>query len=196
MLLLMACSGGEPPAVEPTPVDVALPISLSKDPVPTDAIDVAISADGVFVDHVESTDLKVTKGMPVALRVEATVPYETLFTVIEHLEDRPVTLVVAGSSGPAGIALSKPDLLSNELDLTVLMSPEAFIGRTPDGPEVFDGHDHGALRTWLTTLQHDHPDSDRATLVPHAQASTEDLVTLADTVRSAGFTELVLARAL
>ena len=193
-LILLACTTSEP---EPAPpVEFPLPISLSRDPLPEGAIDVAISAAGVFVDHVESTDLKVIKGLPIALRVEATVPYETLFTVVEHLGDREISLVVAGSSGPAAIPLTAPDVMSQELDLTVLMSPEAFIGRTPEGTEAFPGHDHAGLRTWLTGLKADNRDSQRATLVPHGEASTEDLVTLADTVRAAGFDHIVLARAL
>lgn len=193
MLLLLACSAD--PVVEPTPVEVILPMSLSRDPVPDDVIDVAINQDGVFVDHVESPDLKVSRGMPVALRVDSQVPYETLYTVVEHLGTRPVTLVVQGSSGPAGIALSGPDLLVTEVNLAVLMSPDVLIARTASSPAVFDSDDHAGLRGWLAILHQDQPGYDRATLVPHRQATAEELVTLVDAVRSAGFEKIVLGAA-
>ena len=193
LLLLLACS--EEPVVEPTPVEVVLPLSLSRDPVPTDAIDVAVSPDGVFVDHEESTDLKVARGMPVALRIDAQVPYETVYTVVERLGSRPLTLVVEGSSGPAGIALFGPDLLVTEVNLAVLMSPDVLIARTAGSPAVFESDDHAGLRAWLAILHQDQPGYDRATLVPHRQATAEELVSLADAVRSAGFVKIVLGAA-
>ena len=193
MLLLLACS--DDPVVEPTPVEVILPLSLSRDPVPTDAIDVAVSPEGVFVDHVESDDLKVARGKPVALRIDSQVPYETLYMVVERLGNRPLTLVVQGSSGPAGIALSGPDLLVTEVSLAVLISPDVLIARTAGSPAVFEHDDHAGLRAWLAILHQDQPAYDRATLVPHRQATADELVAVADAVRSAGFPRIVLGAA-
>lgn len=193
MLLLLACS--DEPVAEPTPVEVILPLSLSRDPVPSDAIDVAISPEGVFVDHVESDDLKVARGKPVALRIDSQVPYETLYMVVERLGNRPLTLVVQGSSGPAGIALSGPDLLVTEVSLAVLISPDVLIARTAGSPAVFEHNDHAGLRAWLAILHQDQPGYDRATLVPHRQATADELVAVADAVRSAGFSRIVLGAA-
>ena len=194
-LLVAACTQAPAPP-DPPGIEIAVPISLSRDPVPAGAIDVAIDARGVFVDGQTSEDLDLPRDRPVGLRVDGSVPYATLFTVVEHLSGHPIWLVVAGSSGPAAIELARAELLGDDLDLTVLMSPSAFIGRIPEGTESFPDHDHAGLRTWLTTVRSEHPDSDRATLVPHGEASTEDLVRLADTVRAAGFSTLVLAKAL
>ncbi len=197
LIALSSLSGCDTPsAPPPEPVSIAVPISLSRDGVPEGAIDVAIDARGVFVDGAVSDALDLPRDRPVGLRVDGTVPYATVFTVVEHLADREIFLVVAGSSGPAAIPLGRAELLSEELDLTVLMSPDAFIARIPEQTQAFPGHDHAGLRTWLTTVSADHPESHRATLVPHSEASTEELVRLADTVRAAGFQRLVLAKAL
>jgi len=171
-------------------------MSLSRDPVPSGAIDVALDGDLLYVDGREVSDLLLRPDTPVALRVDGKVPYSSLSLVVERLGDRPVSLVVAGSSGPAAIPLARSRLEADELGLLVLMSPEAFSARTTYSSASFPGHDHPALRSWLTNVKADHLDSHRATLIPHELASTEELVQLADTVRASGFETLVLSQAL
>ncbi len=194
-LLFLACTTEPPPP--PPRVEIAVPMSLSRDPVPSGAIDVAVAGDDLlYVDGREVSDLLLRHSAPVALRVDSAVRYASLFLIVERLGNRPVSLIVAGGSGPAAIPLASPQLQSEGLELLVLMSPEAFIARAAERSENFPGHDHPGLRTWLTELKADHPDSHRATLMPHDQVTTGELVQLADTVRAAGFQTLVLSQAL